>query len=163
MSQVYLALYKGKRDGHSLYSYWCRLSDWLIRKFTRGKYSHCEIAVKKETNFTARYDCDVYYECYSSSVRDGGVRKKVIDVEDGKWDLIPLTGVSESQVIYHYQLTKGKKYDWWGALGLVFLIHERRNRYFCSEWCARAINYGCEGWRFSPNHLAAIFRANKVN
>ncbi|OBX04200.1 enoyl-CoA hydratase, partial [Gallibacterium salpingitidis] len=65
-NNVYLALYKGKRSGKSLYAHWCRLCDLLIRKCTRGKYSHCEIAVKK----------DGFYECYSSSVRDGGVRKK---------------------------------------------------------------------------------------
>lgn len=92
MYKVYLALYKG--SGGSLYD---RLTDWLIRKITKGKYSHCEIAVKKETNFTDRYDCEEYYECYSSSVRDGGVRKKVIHLDDGKWDLIKLNNVVEDQ------------------------------------------------------------------
>ncbi|MDA3978178.1 enoyl-CoA hydratase, partial [Gallibacterium sp. AGMB14963] len=84
------------------------------------------------------------------------------NLDDGKWDLILLSGVSESQIVYFYQLTKGRKYDWFGALGLIFLIPERRDKYFCSEWCARAINYGCEGWRFSPSHLATIFRRSNM-
>ncbi|WKT00552.1 enoyl-CoA hydratase [Gallibacterium salpingitidis] len=158
MSEVYLALYKGKRDGHSLYSYWCRLGDWLIRKFTRGIYSHCELAVKKETNFTDRYDCDTYYECYSSSVRDGGVRCKIIDVTNGKWDLIKLDNITAAQIEYYYRLTKGRKYDWLGAIGIILGIKDRRDKFFCSEWCANAITLKTDGWRFSPNDLAVIAR-----
>lgn len=154
MYKVYLALYKG--SGGSLYD---RLTDWLIRKITKGKYSHCEIVVKKETNFTDRYDCEEYYECYSSSVRDGGVRKKVINLDDGKWDLIKLDNVTEAQIEYYYRITKDKKYDWFGAVGIILGIKEHRDKFFCSEWCFNAIKYGSEdGWRFSPNQLAVICR-----
>ena len=45
-SSIYLALYKGHRDG-SGWRVWCaRATDWLTRVLTRGKYSHCEIAVR---------------------------------------------------------------------------------------------------------------------
>ena len=47
MTAVYLALYKGRRDGA-----WyrpgvaaARLSDWIIRTLTGSQYSHCELAV----------------------------------------------------------------------------------------------------------------------
>lgn len=153
MYKVYLALYKG--SGGSLYD---RLTDWLIRKITKGKYSHCEIAVKKETNFTDRYDCEEYYECYSSSVRDGGVRKKVIHLDDGKWDLIKLNNVTEAQIEYYYRITKDKKYDWFGAVGIILGIKERRDKFFCSEWCFNVITLSTDGWRFSPNDLAIIAR-----
>lgn len=159
MNEVYLALYRGNRDGKSLYDYWCRLSDWLIRKFTKGKYSHCEIAVKKEKDFTDRYDSTVYFECYSSSVRDKGVRCKIIDVSDkDKWDLILLDGITEQQIKHYFYRTVGKKYDWWGALGIVLGIKQKRTRYFCSEWCFNAIKHSEDGWRFSPNQLAVICR-----
>ena len=36
--QIYLALYKGRRDG-SGWRVWCaRATDWLTRKLTRGQY-----------------------------------------------------------------------------------------------------------------------------
>ncbi len=158
-NKVYLALYKGHRSGKGLRVWISRLGDWLTRKLTKGKYSHCEIAIKKIKWETGHhYDHEIIYECYSSSIRDGGVRKKIIDVDSEKWDLIPLTGVSKSQIELYYQFTKGKSYDWWGAIGIVCGTSQRHNKYFCSEWCANAINGGDEGWRFSPNHLAAIFK-----
>lgn len=43
---IYLALYKGRRDG-SGWRVWCaRATDWFTRVLTRGKYSHCEIAIR---------------------------------------------------------------------------------------------------------------------
>lgn len=161
-NNVYLALYKGHKTGKSPKALMMRFSDWLTRKLTKGKYSHCEIAVKHTLWLTGHhYDHEEYFVCYSSSIRDGGVRKKVIDVENEKWDLVLLTGVDESQIEFYFQLTKGKRYDWWGAIGVVFGIKENSNKFFCSEWCANAINDGKEGWRFSPNHLAAIFKPGR--
>ncbi|MDH3001508.1 enoyl-CoA hydratase [Chelonobacter oris] len=144
--QVYLAFYKGRKTGSTPTALLARFSDWLTRKLTRGEYSHCEMAIKKQV-FTSgsHYDNEIFYECYSSSIRDGGVRCKVIDVTNEKWDLVPLTGVSESQIELYYQLTKGRPYDWWGAIGVVFGMRENSNKFFCSEWCANAINGGKEG------------------
>ena len=44
-SQIYLALYKGRRDGTGIQVQAARLTDWATRRLTRGIYSHCEIAV----------------------------------------------------------------------------------------------------------------------
>ncbi|MEX4029427.1 enoyl-CoA hydratase, partial [Haemophilus influenzae] len=90
-TKIYLALYKGKKSGKKPKDLLARLSDWLTRKLTKGAYSHCEIAVMKETFVSGHhYETEVTYECYSSSIRDGGVRCKEIDVSDSlKWDLIP--------------------------------------------------------------------------
>ena len=99
------------------------------------------------------------YDCYSSSVQDGGVRCKQIDVSDNtKWDLIPLDGVTEEQIKAYFSRTLGCKYDWWGALGIVLGIKQKRSKYFCSEWCFNAICGGEDGWRFSPNQLGAMFK-----
>lgn len=156
MDKVYLALYKG--TGGSLYD---RLTDWLIRKITKGQYSHCEIVVAK-SEIKDHYHREEWFECYSSSPRDGGVRQQVINLNDGKWDLIELPNVRESQVITYFKQTKGKPYDWRGMLGIAFGIKQKQDKYFCSEWCFNLINNSDEGWRFCPNQLAVIFkRINK--
>jgi hypothetical protein len=147
MARVYLALYKNKRN-------WRKepikaIADHITRFFTKGKYSHCEIAIERSASI---------YDCYSASVQDGGVRCKQIDVSNNiKWDLIPLDNVTEDQIKAYLSRTRGAKYDWWGALGIVLGMKQKRNKYFCSEWCFNAIHGGESGWYFSPNQLAAIF------
>ncbi|WP_230680235.1 enoyl-CoA hydratase [Haemophilus influenzae] len=140
-----------------------KCSDWLTRKLTKGAYSHCELIVRKEEFLTGHhYEVEVIYDCYSSSIRDGGVRCKQIDVSDNtKWDLIPLDGVTEAQIKAYFDRTLGCKYDWWGAVGIVLGIKQKRSKYFCSEWCFNCIKNSNEGWRFSPNQLAAIFNKEK--
>lgn len=147
MAKVYLALYKKKRD-------WRKepvkaIADRITRFFTKGQYSHCEIAIECGKNV---------YDCYSASVQDGGVRCKRIDVSDtSKWDLLSLGDVSEEKIKTYFNRTCGAKYDWWGALGIVLGVKQKRSKYFCSEWCFNAIHSGESGWYFSPNQLAAIF------
>ena len=67
---LYLALYKGNREGWGIASIKARFGDWITRKITRGIYSHCEIAYPLPSGG---------YACYSSSIRDGGVRMKVLE------------------------------------------------------------------------------------
>lgn len=153
MSKVYLAFYKGKKRGWKPRDILARFSDWLTRKLTRGHYSHCEIAVEKDGGFI----------CYSSSIRDGGVRCKKIDVSDRlRWDLIPLKGLPEEQINTFFAKTNGKKYDLCGALGVVLRWRQRKSRYFCSEWCGELLGLR-ESWRFSPNDLVVIARGLNGN
>lgn len=138
---IYLASYKAKGD-------WV---DKLIRFFTKGKYSHTEIAVVKNKKKEA--------ECYSSSPRDGGVRVKNIDVfDESKWDLLPLKEVAESDVKTYFEQTKGTKYDFFGAIGTKLLIRQSRSKVFCSEWAFNLIFKSNEGWRFDPSQLHAIVK-----
>lgn len=164
-TKIYLALYKGKKTGKKPAALLARLSDWLTRKLTKGVYSHCEIAVMKEAFVSGHhYETEVTYECYSSSIRDGGVRCKEIDVSDSsKWDLIELNNVTEADVKRYFNSTRGLKYDWWGAFGIVLGIKQKRSRFFCSEWCFNVIKGGYDGWRFSPNQLAVIFKKGENN
>ncbi|MBE2895561.1 hypothetical protein HPC38_01555 [Pasteurellaceae bacterium HPA106] len=147
-NNVFLALYKGHKTGKSPKALMMRLSDWLTRKLTKGQYSHCEIAVLRD---------DGQYCCRSSSIRDGGVRQKVMPLDMEKWDLIPLAMNEERvlQIVQFYYRQQGKKYDWWGALGVVLKCRQNPEKYFCSEFCAQALGLN-EPWRFSPNDLAAI-------
>ena len=157
-NRVYLAFYKHKRN-------WRKesvkaLADSVTRFFTKGDYSHCELVIERMV-FTSgnHYEHDTVFDCYSSSVQDGGVRCKQIDVSDStKWDLIPLDDVTEAQIKAYFNRTSGKKYDWWGAIGIVLGVKQKRSKYFCSEWCFNAIYNSEEGWRFSPNQLASIFK-----
>ena len=152
MNKIYLALYKG--SGGNLYD---RLIDWLIRKITKGQQSHCAIAIQK-CEIKDHYHREEWYECYSSSPRDGGVRQNVIPLNDGKWDLIELPNLTEREVKAYFKQTKGKSYDWRGVLGIALGVKQKQDKYFCSEWCFNLIKHCNEGWRFSPNQLAAIFK-----
>lgn len=147
METIYLALYKGKGN-------W---TDKLIRFFTKGKYSHCELAIKK-IEFTSghHYEHEIIYECYSSSPRDGGVRCKEINLDNGNWDLFLINNVTEKQIKQLYKKTRGLKYDFLGAIGVVIpLFKQKSNRYFCSEWCAKALNIK-NGEKLSPTQLKEI-------
>lgn len=120
--------------------------DWkdiLICIRTFSKYSHCEIV-----------GSDGF--CYSSSPRDGGVRKKEIDLKDGKWETFEIN-VEHKRFEYYknqtilnkfFESTKGQKYDWVAILFsmAVKLGFEDKNKWYCSEWCCAFLNK-----RFSLN------------
>ena len=97
------------------------------------------------------------YTCYSASIRDKGVRRKVMPLPAAKWDLIPLPSTPEAheQLQRVWTATEGQGYDLMGALGIAFGLPQNRRRWFCSEWCATALGLP-ESWRWSPNDLAAI-------
>lgn len=144
MNKVFLACYHGQADKLSH-----RIFDGITRFFTRGKYSHCEIAILQ---------ADGAYLCYTSSYRDGGVRIKRMSLPSDKWDLIPIEGLSDGEVRRYFTATQGSGYDLLGALGCVAGLRQHPDRYFCSEWCYNAIFGSNQGFRFSPNQLAEIVR-----
>lgn len=165
-AKIYLALYKGRRDGTDARVWAARFSDWLTRKLTRGIYSHCEIAVATDVavgtitrgQYKGRATDIRQFDCYSSSIRDGGVRHKTMPLPATKWDLIPLTdpsGSLKANLAAVFARTQGQCYDLAGALGVVFKTRQRHDRWFCSEWCGQVLGLP-ESWRFSPNDLAAI-------
>ena len=78
-----------------------------------------------------------------------------MDLPSEKWDLIELPGVTAADLDRVWQEAQGKKYDWSGAIGTVLKIRQRPDRWFCSEFCGAVMGIP-DGWRFSPNDLAAI-------
>lgn len=151
---VYLALYKGRRDGA-----WyrpgvaaARLSDWIIRTLTGSPYSHCELAVPCAGG---------QYDCYSSSIRDGGVRFKTMPLPPEKWDLIPVDA-SPEQVHEALAATFGAKYDWLGATGVIARWRHDKRKWFCSEWCAWTLGLA-NPERFCPGGLADWARAKRAS
>lgn len=159
---IYIAFYKGNSRADGIQGIKERLEDGLIRLFTRGIYSHCEIAICLGQG--QRYNAigfeippeaadPILYECYTSSPRDGGVRRKTMPLPFDQWDLIPLVNMSDSELIKFFHKTEGKKYDWLGALGFALpLFKHERDKYFCSEWCAAALGL-FQPHTFSPNGL----------
>ena len=91
------------------------------------------------------------YTCFSASNRDGGVRKKIMELPPERWDLVELE-ISLEEVIAFFEKTKGLKYDLIGALGVVLRIRDSKTKYFCSEWCAECLGID-KPYRFSPNSL----------
>ena len=150
--QIYLALYKGRRDGTGWRVWAARFTDGLTRVLTRGRYSHCEIAVREHTQASV-------YTCYSASIREGGVRCKVMPLPSANWDLIPLPDSVDGRLKTLWSRTQGQGYDLLGAFGVIFGLPENRCRWFCSEWVGAALGLP-ESWRFSPNDLAAIFKGD---
>ena len=148
--QIYLALYKGNRDGTGWRVWAARFTDGLTRILTRGRYSHCELAVRLPETAGGQE-----YECYSASMRDGGVRRKIMPLPSAKWDLIELPDSVGERLHGLWEATQGQGYDLPGAFGVVFGLPENRKRWFCSEWVGAALGLS-ESWRFSPNDLAVI-------
>ncbi len=146
MNDVYVAFYKHKRKITSLKTLLFYIFDTLTRVLTRGKYSHCEIAIKRD---------DGLYDCYSASVRDGGVRMKTMALNDGKWDLVSIE-CDKQQIIDYYRKTQNHGYDFFGAVGIVLPIREDREKAFCSEWVYNCLFDSEQGWRFDPNDLRVI-------
>lgn len=142
--KIYLACYKGKTKKHLH-----RLCDKITKFFTRGQYSHCEIVVFE------RNQC----YCYSSSIRDGGVRIKKMDLNPEHWDFFALPYLEYHQLYNYFNATVGSGYDLWGALGCVAGLRQHKSKYFCSEWCFNAIFQSEQGWRFSPSQLADIVKS----
>lgn len=149
MKEIFVAFYKYKRPIHSCRDLWYRLCDEVTRLSTKGKYSHCEIAVKQEHGL---------YECYTSSVRDKGVRVKVMSLSPEKWDLVDVSSkINYEDLKSFYEKTKDMEYDFSGALGVVLHSREDHNKYFCSEWCADSLGY-TKPSRISPNKLYKLLR-----
>lgn len=146
---IYLASYKGKRvpSDRSLKAFYNSFQDALIRLLTKGVYSHCEIAILRS---------DGRYDCYSASIRDGGVRHKVMRLPSDRWDLQVIDNIQSHSVLSYYRRTRRHRYDTLGALGIVFLSPQAHAKSFCSEWCYNVIFHSADGWRFSPSDLSTI-------
>ena len=143
--EIYYAFYKAFEAKGRDYT------DWIIAHWTLGPYSHVEIIVD---------DC-----MYSSSGRDGGVRRKKHTYDSSSWDYVPIEVSDDAieKLDKFYEMTMNCKYDWLGILGFVLPVHDSENRYFCSEWCSKAgiimdidCLYDKNPARISPNRLSRI-------
>lgn len=140
---VYLASFKGKKAG------WQGAVERITCFFTKGPYSHSEIAIGNP------FDGAVL--CVSSVGTEGGVRGKVMQLDPKDWDVIPLATVYPQQVLNFLTENKGKGYDLIGCVRSVlpFVSREHADKYFCSEVVATIIGFP-EPWRMHPNALHMV-------
>lgn len=146
---VAVAFYKGKGT----------FLDKAIRFFDKAEFSHCEVVIISELKKNGKYKGRCF-EMYSSSPRDGGVRKKTVSgLSSEKWHLIELPQIPPASVENYFKQHEGKKYDYFGALGVIFGTPQSPKRFFCSEFCFNALKAPQKtynGWRFSPQDLFEI-------
>lgn len=104
-----------------------RIAARFIQWWTGSIYSHCELVVDGV--------------CYSSSVMDGGVRSKLIELDPTKWDVIDLPWADGDQVVAYFRETDHHRYGWFGLVTsqLFNLNRETAGAQFCSQWCAAAL------------------------
>lgn len=131
---ITLAMYKGPAP-----TLLRRIVHRLICWRTRGPYSHVEL-VKDG------------YLGFSASFLDGGVRRKAIDFNTGRWDMVTVPG-DEAKAVAWFDAHMGAPYDWFGLFGWVIPWRvSYRKWWFCSEAVAEAIGMP-QSWRTSPNDL----------
>ncbi len=130
-----LALYKGKGQ----------IGNALVRAWKSSIYSHCELLIDEQ--------------CYSSTIMDGGVRRKAIALDPAKWDVVPLAWDAAPGVLRYFDATAGEPYSWLGLIASqVFATESDEPRAsFCSEWCAAALGLP-NPQIYSPGSLGELVR-----
>lgn len=122
-----IALYRGPAtDWQHKVAHWVTCFVLTIRGMRWCPYSHAELVIDGV--------------CYSSSVRDDGVRSKVIDLNTGKWVLVDVVGSSKELALARFAEREGFGYDWTGALrwGVPFL-RQRAKADYCFEVVAHML------------------------
>ena len=140
-----LAFYKGTPS-----NFIHKVTHVLICLFTGSKYSHVELVVNGH--------------CYSASTRDKGVRMKMIYLDSGKWDVIPLNPIHpniEVRALKWFSEHMGQSYDWAGVFRFIVpFIPHRKNEWFCSEAVAEALGLYNSN-EYSPGQLARHYGLEK--
>lgn len=140
--QAFIAFYKHKVKIKNWRTFKEWVIDQVIRLATRSQYSHCELVI-------SRNDDSGLFDCYSSSPRDGGVRKKTIKLLSERWDIL-CVDISAHRVKRTFKKYVGKKYDFLGAIGF-FCGKHAKDKYFCSEYCAEILKL--DNTLISPQQL----------
>lgn len=125
--KVQIALYKGPPKFTDLTHV---ASHVAICVRTLSKYSHGELVI----NGIA----------YSSSARDGGVRSKVIDFNNGKWDVFDIDPkvVNIEHAMYIYGLYEGSPYDWQNIARYVLpFVPQSPGKFVCFEFMGFMLNH----------------------
>lgn len=120
---TFLAFYIADKEVNPKLRFWDKVTCF----FDKSPYSHVELAIPRD---------DGLFDCYSSSVRDGGVRTKPIDLNTGHWQLMPVT-IDLNHAMQVFQAEQGKPYDWLGLISTKYYwFPSRSDAWFCSEICA---------------------------
>lgn len=112
-----LAFYQGRK----------RLTNRLIADLTGGPFSHVEIILHRYPNGWAL--------CLSSSMMDGGVRIKLINISTANWVVLTVDiGIYETDAWEWFYQHSGAKYDYPGALRYrIKFLKQNPAKKYCSE------------------------------
>ena len=124
---VKLAFYKGPPKWDDLEHVF---SHYAIRLRTWSKYSHAELVIDGI--------------CYSSSVRDGGVRKKAINLDSGHWDVVEIdpNRVNMQYAMQFFNQHEGAEYDWMNIVRFIIpFVKQEENKFVCFEFVSRMLNH----------------------
>ena len=112
---------------------WSDIGGHLTAWWTRSPYSHVEIVDMSEDEV---FD-PTFALCYSSSIRDGGVRAKRIDLTKPWWRVIHIDWRDPDDVWKVYAEHRGKSYGWTDLLTQhVLRLPVDDPGLLCSELCA---------------------------
>lgn len=119
---MYVLFWKG---GHSL-------QDRLIRCFSRGPYSHCELLFSDGTRFgvSSAYEARYLLDPQGWNPND--------------WDCIGVRGGDEAKVRAFCDTQVGAEYDWLGVAFAIVLPWGRQtaDKWFCSELTIAGLQEG---------------------
>ena len=102
---------------------WHDIGGHLTAWWTRRPESHVEIVINGV--------------CYSSSLRDGGVRPKAIDLTPRWWRVIPIDWRDEDAALRVFEKHRGKSYGWGDLIAQhVLRLPISDPGLLCSELCA---------------------------
>lgn len=137
-----IAFYKSTRPGLE------GIFNVLVRWWTKGPYSHCELILEEYPDGTVL--------CGSSSQLEGGVRLKRMALDPERWDVLTAPLGNRETALGWFKQHQGAGYDYLGLLGfLARPVTGHQRRWFCSEAVGAALGLA-ESWRFCPNTLAAL-------
>lgn len=115
----------------------------LVRWWTRGPYSHCELVFAGDI-------------AASSSFMDGGVRFKQIRFDPDHWDFVELPDYFEATARKWFVDHMLDGYDVLGNVHFIAsVIPDDGDKWSCAESIAAALGF-TDAWRFEPNALAAV-------
>ena len=141
-----LAFYKSKAPGAHFED---KIIDWWTGKLG---FSHVEIVVEENGQSYM----------YSSSGRDGGVRRKPHTFDHKTWEYVDVK-INKETFYDFFRFTEHCKYDFAGIIGFVLPFQDRENKWFCSEWCSTVLKisghkalYTKEPSKLSPNKFYQI-------
>ena len=142
-----LAFYKGPPQDDWVHT----LSHYSIRVWTWSKWSHAELVLNGV--------------CWSASGRDHGVRRKTINLESGRWDVvdITITDVQAIKALAWFTMHEGDGYDYRNIARFLFTpIGQDRDRWVCFEAIAAALGLAA-AHKITANDLWEWAMLHKTN
>ena len=125
-----------------------RFIDRIIRLWSRSSISHCEIVFDEL--------------CCSSSPRDRGVRCKIIDLNNGKWEVVEYEIPIEENPFIWFRENNGKRYSYGTIINFIVKIFPKSSeRYICTE--SILLSLGIEEKCMSPSEMYTLLHIYRVS